>query len=128
MIVPAIPQSALDVFESTKGFMPLDEGRVLHEIAYSYLAGAAAGARPAVGVEIGTYAGRSTVLLGEAARAAGARIVTVDHHRGSEEHQEGWEYHDAELVDAHTGRIETLLGILQQQLKRQIFPQPHKTG
>lgn len=115
MNAPAIPQSALDVFESTKGFMPLDEGRVLHEIAYSYLAAAAGGTRPAVGVEIGTYAGRSTVLLGEAARAAGARIVTVDHHRGSEEHQVGWEYHDAELVDAHTGRIETL-GLLRHTL------------
>jgi len=34
--------------------------------------------------------------------------VTVDHHRGSEEHQPGWEYHDASLVDPVTGRLDTL--------------------
>jgi hypothetical protein len=34
--------------------------------------------------------------------------VTVDHHRGSEENQPGWEWHDATLVDPHTGRLETL--------------------
>src|SRR5699024_12334112 len=61
-----------------------------------------------VGVEIGTYCGRSTVFLGAAARVTGGGIVTVDHHRGSEEHQPGWEYHDESLVDPHTGRLETL--------------------
>jgi hypothetical protein len=35
-------------------------------------------------------------------------VVTVDHHRGSEEHQPGWEYHDPSLVDPHVGRIDTL--------------------
>jgi MMP 1-O-methyltransferase len=35
-------------------------------------------------------------------------VVTVDHHRGSEEHQPGWEYHDPGLVDPGTGRIDTL--------------------
>jgi len=36
------------------------------------------------------------------------QVVTVDHHRGSEEHQLGWEYHDPALVDPATGRIDTL--------------------
>src|SRR5690606_17471663 len=35
-------------------------------------------------------------------------LVTVDHHRGSEEHQPGWEYHDPSLVDPEVGRIDTL--------------------
>ena len=35
-------------------------------------------------------------------------MVTVDHHRGSEEHQPGWEYHDPALVDPATGRLDTL--------------------
>ena len=35
-------------------------------------------------------------------------MVTVDHHRGSEEHQPGWEYHDPSLVDPAIGRIDTL--------------------
>ena len=34
--------------------------------------------------------------------------MTLDHHRGSEENQPGWEWHDASLVDPHTGRLETL--------------------
>jgi predicted O-methyltransferase YrrM len=34
--------------------------------------------------------------------------VTVDHHRGSEEHQPGWEYHDPTMVDPVAGRIDTL--------------------
>ena len=32
----------------------------------------------------------------------------MDHHRGSEEHQPGWEYHDPAMVDPAAGRIDTL--------------------
>jgi hypothetical protein len=32
----------------------------------------------------------------------------VDHHRGSEENQPGWEYHDTTLVDERTGLLDTL--------------------
>lgn len=88
--------------EATPGFMPTDEGTALHEAALRYLAGG-------VGVEIGTYCGRSTVYLGAAAKAVGGTIVTIDHHHGSEEHQPGWEYHDPTFVDAHTGRLDTSL-------------------
>ncbi|MDR3034576.1 MAG: class I SAM-dependent methyltransferase, partial [Kitasatospora sp.] len=59
-------------------------------------------------LEVGTYCGRSTVLLADAARAAGVTAVTVDHHRGSEEQQPGWEYHDPALVDAEVGVMDTL--------------------
>ena len=45
-------------------------------------------------VEIGSYCGRSTVWLGAAARACGTVLFAVDHHRGSEENQAGWEHHD----------------------------------
>ena len=38
----------------------------------------------------------------------GGEVITVDHHRGSEEHQEGWEYHDATLIDSETGKFDTL--------------------
>jgi predicted O-methyltransferase YrrM len=34
--------------------------------------------------------------------------VTVDHHRGSEEHQPGQEYHDPAVVDPADGRVDTL--------------------
>jgi len=96
-----IPADLLAAAEEAKGFMPTDEGTVLFETAVRYAA---------VGpvVEIGTYCGKSTIFLGAAARATGTRVLTVDHHRGSEEHQEGWEYHDSSLVDEVTGRFDTL--------------------
>lgn len=108
----AVPApGVLELVEATPGFMPLDEGKALYAAACAYLGAHAPtvgdGAGPAVGVEIGTYCGRSTVLLGTAAREAGATLLTVDHHRGSEEHQPGWEYHDESLVDPHSGRLDT---------------------
>ncbi|HEY1841235.1 MAG TPA: class I SAM-dependent methyltransferase [Mycobacterium sp.] len=87
--------------EQVTGFMPADEGRALHDAALSYL-------DHGVGVEIGTYCGKSTVLLGAAAQARGSVVYTVDHHHGSEEHQPGWEYHDRSLVDDVTGLFDTL--------------------
>ena len=48
------------------------------------------------------------MYLGAAARAASTVLFTVDHHRGSEENQAGWEHHDPEVVDPETGRMDTL--------------------
>jgi predicted O-methyltransferase YrrM len=59
-------------------------------------------------LEVGTYCGKSTVHLGAAAREVGAHLVTLDHHRGSEENQPGWEWHDPTLVDERTGTLDTL--------------------
>ncbi|WP_328913324.1 MULTISPECIES: class I SAM-dependent methyltransferase [unclassified Streptomyces] len=92
----------LAAFEAAKGFMPLDEGLALHAAAKE----AAVLGLPLL--EVGTYCGRSTLLLADAARSAGTVAVTVDHHRGSEEQQPGWEYHDTSLVDPVTGRMDTL--------------------
>jgi hypothetical protein len=41
-------------------------------------------------------------------REVGGVLVCVDHHRGSEENQAGWEYHDAEVVDPECGKMDTL--------------------
>ncbi|WP_052865640.1 class I SAM-dependent methyltransferase [Streptomyces niger] len=98
----APPPETLAAFEAAKGFMPVDEGLAL------YAAAADAGALGLPLIEIGTYCGRSTLLLADAARAAGVPAVTVDHHRGSEEQQPGWDYHDPEVVDAEVGRMDTL--------------------
>ena len=95
--------SWLAVAKTAKGFMPDDEGWALHEAA---LEAAATGLGPLL--EVGTYCGKSAVYLGAAARERGAVLFTVDHHRGSEENQAGWEHHDPELVDAETGRMDTL--------------------
>ncbi|NNG38587.1 class I SAM-dependent methyltransferase [Flexivirga sp. ID2601S] len=80
--------------------MPVGEGEALHSAALT--------ARAGTWLEIGTYCGKSTLLLGDAARAVGASLVTVDHHHGSEENQPGWEWHDTSLVDPRTGRLDTL--------------------
>ncbi|MFE3878721.1 class I SAM-dependent methyltransferase [Kitasatospora sp. NPDC059146] len=93
----------LAAFETATGFMPVDEGLALYEAAV------AAARRTGLPVlEIGTYCGRSAVLLAAAAREAGTVALTVDHHRGSEEQQPGWEYHDPTLVDPEVGRMDTL--------------------
>jgi MMP 1-O-methyltransferase len=88
---------------AAKGFMPSDEGDALYEAA---VAAALEVAGPMV--EVGSYCGRSTVWLGAAARAAGTVLFAVDHHRGSEENQAGWEHHDPTVVDPLTGQIDTL--------------------
>ena len=88
---------------STKGFMPEDEGQALFEWA---LAAAGSGLGPVL--EIGTYCGKSALLLGDAARRGGTIAYSIDHHRGSEENQSGWEHHDREVVDPRTGRMDTL--------------------
>lgn len=93
----------LAAFEAATGFMPADEGLAL------YAAAAEAADRTGLPLlEIGTYCGRSTILLAAAAREAGTVALTVDHHRGSEEQQPGWEYHDPTLVDPEVGRMDTL--------------------
>ncbi len=96
-----MPQDLLQHALDTKGFMPLDEGDLLHRLARERLA------RGPV-LEVGSYCGKSAVYLGAAAREVGGTVFTVDHHRGSEENQEGWEYHDASLVDPEVGRLDTL--------------------
>src|ERR1700685_3956771 len=87
--------------EAATGFMPAAEGLALFDAAASYSRGVPV-------LEIGSYCVKSTIYLAAAASAAGQLVVTVDHHRGSEEHQPGWEYHDPRLVDAATGRLDTL--------------------
>jgi predicted O-methyltransferase YrrM len=91
--------------EAATGFMPVAEGLALSETADAYAA---------VGpvLEVGSYCGKSAIYLAAGVRAArkhGLRqqVVTVDHHRGSEEHQPGWEYHDPGLVDPAPRPVDT---------------------
>src|SRR6202030_1111992 len=87
--------------EAARGFMPAPEGLALYDTAAAY-------AHRGPVAEIGTYCGKSTIYLAAAARETGQLVVTVDHHHSSEENQPAWEYHDAELVDPATGRLDTL--------------------
>ncbi len=97
---PALRAHAL----AAKGFMPPDEGDALYAAAVA--AGAACPGLPFL--EVGSYCGRSTVWLGAAAQACATVLFAVDHHRGSEENQAGWEWHDETLVDPVTAKLDTL--------------------
>ena len=92
----------------TRGFMPDDEGEALLLAALRAGRARIPGAAPPTFVEIGAWCGKSSVYLGAAAEATGAIVLSVDHHRGSEENQQGWEYHEPNLVDPASGRIDTL--------------------
>ncbi len=86
---------------AARGFMPEDEGLLLHRCAREQLPSGPV-------LEVGTYCGKSAVYLGAAAREVGGTVFTVDHHRGSEENQAGWEHHDPEVVDPELGLMDTL--------------------
>ena len=91
----------LEHARAAKGFMPEDEGLLLHRCALQQ-----AGQGPLL--EVGTYCGKSAIYLGTAVRESGGTVFTVDHHRGSEENQAGWEHHDDSLVDDESGLMDTL--------------------
>src|SRR6266498_926453 len=80
----AMDRRLREAAEAAPGFMPPEEGLAL------YAAARDAAALGAPLLEVGTYCGKSTVYLAAAARERGVTVVTVDHHRGSEEHQPGW--------------------------------------
>jgi predicted O-methyltransferase YrrM len=81
------------------GFMPEAEGLALHEAGLS-------GGKVGPLLEIGSYCGKSAMYLGTAARERDTVLYSIDHHRGSEEHQAGEEFHDPRLVDGD-GNVDT---------------------
>jgi len=109
MTAPSRSAALLERARTTPGFMPEGEGLALAEVAHRAGAG---GLGPLV--ELGAYRGRSTLFLAAglvAALEGGAPAglcFSVDHHRGSEEMQAGWEHHDPSLTDARTGRMDSL--------------------
>jgi predicted O-methyltransferase YrrM len=90
----------LEAARSAIGFMPEAEGLALYE------AGLSAGKTGPL-LEIGSYCGKSGIYLGAAARELDTVLFSIDHHRGSEEHQVGEGYHDPRLTD-DSGEIDTL--------------------
>jgi predicted O-methyltransferase YrrM len=106
----AEPETILEHARRAKGFMPDDEGAAL-----SGTAERAGRAGPEPLLEVGSYCGKSTLYLAAglvaASLAKGSEpnvLFSLDHHRGSEELQAGWEHHDPALVDEGTGLVETL--------------------
>ncbi len=95
-----LPGDLAEHLVGVKGFLPTDEGLAL-------LAAARTVASRGPMLEVGTYCGRSAIHLGWVARQAGSVCFSIDHHRGSDEIQPGWEHHDPETLDAY-GRMDTL--------------------
>jgi hypothetical protein len=83
-----------------RGFMDEEEALRLYELARE-------ASRLGPCLEIGSYCGRSAAYLGLGCRENGGVLYSIDHHRGSEEQQPGQEYFDPDLVDPHTGLIDT---------------------
>ncbi len=97
----AMPAEARGFAEEARGFMPPDEGLALWQAATDAPSGPM--------LEVGSYCGKSACYLGAAVQARGdSTLFCVDHHRGSEENQAGWEHHESDLVDPATGRMDTL--------------------
>ena len=89
----------LDI-NTVKGFLDADEGTALYEHAL-----VAADLGPLL--EVGSYCGKSSVYLGAACKHKQTILFAVDHHRGSEEHQLGEEYHDPDLYDARFAKMDS---------------------
>lgn len=81
------------------GFLADEEGQQLYQWALQ-----ATSIGPVL--EIGSYCGRSTIWLGQAAQENHSVVYAVDHHRGSEEHQAGESHCDETLLDV-SGRFDS---------------------
>ncbi len=68
-------------------------------------------------LEIGSYCGKSSICLGLACRRQNSLLFALDHHRGSEEHQPGEEFHDPDLYDPQQQRHDSL-GEFRRNLHR----------
>ena len=86
---------------AARGFMPPVEGMALYEAAAAVVVDGPL-------MEVGSYCGKSAIYLGAAARRSGRVLFALDHHRGSEENQPGWEHHEPDLVDPDINKIDTL--------------------
>jgi MMP 1-O-methyltransferase len=106
----AIDPAAHAVALACKGFLDDEEGLRLYELARDH------GAMGPI-LEVGSYCGKSAVYLGSGAKQAATTLICVDHHRGSEEHQRGEEYHDPDLFDAEAQRMDSLYE-LRRNLRR----------
>ena len=91
----------IEKFDSIKGFLELNEGIALYEEVKRV-------SENNFCVEIGSYCGKSTCFIGQACKENKSKLITIDHHKGSEEQQLGELYFDAEVYDEKLGRVNTL--------------------
>jgi predicted O-methyltransferase YrrM len=86
--------------DQVKGFLAEDEAEALYHYALKQ-------STKGPVLEIGSYCGKSAIYLGSACKETNSTLYALDHHRGSEEHQLGEEYHDADLYDQQIGLFDS---------------------
>ena len=94
--------------KNLKGFMPQHEGKALAKWSEKFTV-----LGPAV--EIGTFVGKSSLYIAAGSSTNNQLVFTIDHHKGSEEHQAGEEYFDKDIFDQSLGRVNTV-PLLQSNL------------
>ena len=90
----------LSKIEEIKGFMPNHEGEALMSWAKKF-------SKIGPLLEIGSFCGKSSIYLGLAAKEKNQVVFTIDHHKGSEEHQLNEEYFDPEIYDESLNSVNT---------------------
>ena len=90
----------LSKIEEIKGFMPNHEGEALMSWAKTF-------SKIGPLLEIGSFCGKSSIYLGLAAKEKNQVVFTIDHHKGSEEHQLNEEYFDSEIYDESLNSVNT---------------------
>jgi len=90
----------LNGIENIKGFMPDHKGGALMAWAKIF-------SKIGPLLEIGSFCGKSSIYLGLAAKEEDQVVFTIDHHKGSEEHQLNEEYFDYEIYDENLKTVNT---------------------
>ena len=83
-----------------KGFMPDHEGKALMSWAEYF-------SKIGPLLKIGSFCGKSSIYIGLAAKKNNQVLYTIDHHKGSEEHQLNEEYFDEEIYDYELNEVNT---------------------
>ena len=99
-----------DKLNGLKGFMPQHEAKALAKWAEKFSTMGAA-------LEIGTFGGKSSLYIAAGSSINEQLVFTIDHHRGSEEHQTGEEYFDPDIYDAVLSRVNTV-PLMQSNLSK----------
>jgi len=102
----------LNKFDSIKGFLAHEEGLFLYELTKKYCLKNFA-------VEVGSYCGKSACYIGQACKENKTYLMTIDHHRGSEEQQYGEEYFDPDEYNYDKEIVDTLPTLLKNIQKFQ---------
>ena len=96
----------LNKFDSIKGFLAHEEGLFLYKLTKKYCLKNFA-------VEVGSYCGKSACYIGQACKENKTYLMTIDHHRGSEEQQYGEEYFDPDEYNYDKEIVDTLPTLLK---------------